>query len=111
MARSACPEVSASSVPDRVSSRILIRVGGLSARKASHNSITVPLASAASRATVSWGSHPVATRLTRLATASMSASRRSASRSSSVPATVGRAWRELRSNSNTSSASSIWRTR
>ena len=55
-------------------------------------------------------SQPLATRLTRLATASISCSRRRPSCSSSSPAAVGWAWRELRSNSSTSSASSNWRT-
>ncbi len=111
MARSAWPEVSTSIVPERVSSRRRMRVGGASAKKASHNSITVALAMMVSMAMVNCDSHPVATRRTRLATASISASRRSPSRSSSRPASVRRAWRALRSNKRTSSASSIWRTR
>src|SRR3569832_2797876 len=64
-----------------------------------------------STAMVSSDSQPVATRLTRLATASISWSRRAPSRSNSAPASVIRACRELRSNSSTSSASSICRTR
>jgi hypothetical protein len=55
-------------------------------------------------------SQPLATRRTRLATASISCSRRRPSTSSSVPAAVSCAWRELRSKSSTSSASSSWRT-
>ncbi len=64
-----------------------------------------------STAMVSCGSHPVATRLTRLATASISSSRCAPARNNSAPASVKRAWRELRSYSSTSNASSIWRTR
>ncbi len=55
-------------------------------------------------------SQPQATRRTRLATASISCSRRRPSCSSSWPAAVSWAWRELRSKSSTSSASSSWRT-
>ena len=75
------------------------------------SSMTVARLMMLSTAIVSCGSQPVATRLTRLATASISDSNRAPSRRSSAPASVNRAWRELRSNSKTSSASSIWRTR
>ena len=110
-ARSAWPDVSASSVPDRVSSRNRKRVGGSSWKKAQASSISTGRAIRPSAARVSCGSQPVATRLTRLATASISSNRRPPSRNSSAPASVMRAWREVRSNSSTSRASSIWRTR
>ena len=64
-----------------------------------------------STARVNCGSQPVATRLTRWATASSSQSRRWPSRSNSCPAAVRRAWREARSKSSTSRAPSSWRTR
>jgi hypothetical protein len=64
-----------------------------------------------STAMVNCGSQPVATRRTRLETASISSSSLAPSRSSSAPASVSTAWRDARSNSSTSSASSIWRTR
>jgi hypothetical protein len=67
-------------------------------------------AMASSMAIVSSASQPVAMRLTRLATASISISRRRPSTSSSWPAAVSTAWRALRSNSSTSSCSSSWRT-
>jgi hypothetical protein len=91
--------------------RMRSRVGGLSEKKASASSIrTAPRDDAVHRngeLRLPAGGHA----RTRLATASISSSRRAPSRSSSAPASVRRAWRELRSNSSTSSASSIWRTR
>ena len=111
MARSALPEVSAPTVPLRISSRRRSRVGGLRLKKSQHSSIRAECEIRPSAAMVSSGSQPVATRLTRFTTASTSCFRRSPCASSSAPAAVGRAWRELRSNSSTSSASSIWRTR
>ena len=84
---------------------------GASAKNACASSITVERETTVSTAIVSSDSQPVATRRTRLATASISCSSRPPSRSSSLPASVRRAWRELRSNSSTSSASSIWRMR
>ena len=83
--------------------------GGASAKRLRTGSMTVALAMMVSTDRVNCDSQPVATRRTRLATASISASRRSPSRSSSPPVFGQRAWRGLRSNSKTSSASSIRR--
>ncbi len=65
-------------------------MGGSSAKKAVARSSSGSRAITLSTAMVSIGSQPVATRLTRLATASISLSSRSASRSSSAPASVSR---------------------
>ena len=106
--------VSASHVPARTSVRRRSRVagpaGGSSAVERPHSSNTVVREITPSTATVTPSPIPTRRRLTRLATASICASRRRPSPSSSAPAAVRRAWRELRSNSSTSSASSSWRT-
>ncbi len=94
-------------VPESVSPLNVSRVGGFSSRKSAHSSISVRWSIRLSTAIVSWGSQPVATRRTRLATASIPASSAAASRSNSAPAGVSLACLALRSNNRTSSASSI----
>ena len=86
-ARSACPEdAAAASAPGGQGFRAQFEpVGRIQGEKRSHSSITVMPSITLSTAIVNCDSQPVATRLTRLATASMSASRRRPSRSSSAP--------------------------
>ena len=100
MAMSAWPLIKASQVPAITSVRRRSRVPGppalaplpaacgLSAKKASHKSIRVVREMMSSMTTVSRPSQPVATRRTRLATASISSNRRRPSASSSLPAAV-----------------------